>query len=195
MNKLKTVFTLLNNKICTIRGKLYSARLILGKGVSFKRFPNILIDKAAKIEIGNGTIINSSNFGYHINMFAKCKLYADRPGARIRIGSKTRIHGSCVHAYSEILIGNNCLIAANSQIIDGNGHLLSFDQPDNRIHTKDEETPIVIENNVWIAANCIILGGTKIGEGSIITAGNVVKGKVPSRCIYGGNPAKLIKQY
>ena len=86
-------------------------------------------------------------------------------------------------------------IAANTHIIDGNGHHLSFDAPENRINTFDDGNPIVIEDNVWIAAGCYILGGTTIGNGSIITAGSVVKGVIPAKCIYGGNPAKLVKQY
>lgn len=169
--------------------------LQLGSNVIFKLMPQILKDKRAKITIGNGSTINSSNFGYHINMFSRCKLYADRPNAVIEIGSNTRIHGTCIHAYTKIKIGDNCLIAANTNILDGNGHELCMENPENRINTSDKGSPIIIEDNVWIAANCIILGGTKIGKGAIITAGSVVKGIVPEKSIFGGNPAILIKQY
>lgn len=171
------------------------SRITIGKKVLFKGIPSILIHKKATISIGDNTTINSSNYGYHINMFAKCKLYADRLGATIIIGKNCRIHGTCIHAYKSIKIGDNCLIAANTQIIDGNGHLLSMENPENRINTTDEGKEIVIENNVWIAANCIILGGTKIGAGAVITTGSVVKGEVPPKSIFGGNPAILIKQY
>ena len=34
---------------------------------------------------------------------------------------------------------------------------------------------IVIEDNVWIGANCVLLDGTHIGEGSVIAAGSVVR--------------------
>jgi acetyltransferase-like isoleucine patch superfamily enzyme len=155
----------------------------------------VIKHKTGVIKIGNGSTINSVNHGYHINMFQRCKLYADRPNATITIGERTRIHGTCIHAYSTIQIGSNCLIAANTQIIDGNGHQLSFDAPHNRINTTDNGQPIVIHDNVWIAASCIILGGTTIGQGSVITANSVVKGDVPAMCLYGGNPARLIKQY
>jgi len=173
----------------------YRNTIKLGTNVFFRKFPSIIKHKKAKIEIGSETIINSSNYGYHINMFQKCKLFADRPGAQIIIGKRNRIHGTCIHAYNSIIIGDNCLIAANTQIVDGNGHLLSFNNPENRINTKDDGRPIIIGNNVWISANCIILGGTIIGEGSVIAVGSIVKGEVPVRCIYGGNPAKLIKKY
>ena len=48
---------------------------------------------------------------------------------------------------------------------------------------------------MWIGANCFILGGTTIGEGAIITAGSIVKGTVPPRCIFGGNTGEVLKQY
>ena len=167
----------------------------LGDRIVFKRVPFIIKHKKAVIEIGKNTLINSSNFGYHINMHSRCKLYADTVDAVISIGSNCRIHGSCIHAQKKIIIGNNCLIAANTHIIDSNGHALMMDEPIKRLKVRDQARDIIIEDNVWIAANCIILGGTFIGEGSVITAGSVVKGHVPSESIYGGNPARLIKQY
>ncbi len=167
----------------------------IAKGVRFKNTAFIIKDKLAIIEIKENTIINSSNKGYHLNMFQKCKLYADKPNAVISIGKNSRIHGTCIHAQNSIIIGSNCLIAANTQIIDSNGHKLSFYNVENRTKTKDQGKPIIIEDNVWIGTNCVILGGTTIGKGSVIKAGSVVKGNVPELCIYGGNPAILIKQY
>src|SRR5690349_18131843 len=93
-----------------------------------------LIDtrEGSKFSIGDGVTLNSQNTGYHINMHSPVKLFADRPGARIRIGEKTRIHGTCIHAYESVEIGNNCLIAANCQIFDSDAHDLSFPDVENR---------------------------------------------------------------
>jgi len=173
----------------------FFGEILKNRNVTFIGIPRIIKHKGAIIEIAEHSIINSSNFGYHINMHSPCKLYADRPHAIIKIGARCRIHGTCIHAYNKIIIGNNCLIAANSQIIDGHGHKLSFDNPSDRINTTDEGDPIIIEDNAWIGANCIIFGGTHIGEGAVISAGSVVKADVPAKSLYGGNPAKLIKQY
>src|SRR5690606_22693788 len=191
----------MKSKLRAIRNKIIrmmikdGGDIEVGQGVAFKQKPLIYRHKNARIIIGENTIINSSNHGYHLNMHSRCKLYADREHALIKIGDNCRIHGTCIHAYSNIIIGDNCLIAANTQIIDGNGHLLLMDSPFNRINSKDDGKPILIEDNVWIGANCIILGGTTIGAGSVIAAGSVVKGNVPKKSIYGGNPATLIKKY
>lgn len=53
---------------------------------------------------------------------------------------------------------------------------------------------IIIEKNVWIAANCVILSGVKIGEGAVIAAGAVVNKDVANNTIVGGVPAREIKK-
>ncbi|MFT6601866.1 MAG: acetyltransferase-like isoleucine patch superfamily enzyme [Dokdonia donghaensis] len=179
--------TLLSRFKCIVKGvKLVNSGL-------FKGLRSIIKKTSAIIEVGNNTLLNSSNYGYHINMHSSCKLLADREGAKIVIGSNCRIHGTCIHAYQSISIGDNVLIAANTQIIDGNGHKLSFNNTAERIHTTDNGKPIVIENNVWIGANCFILGGVTIGEGAVISANSVVHKDIKRNTIVGGNPAKLIK--
>lgn len=157
--------------------------------------PIIDIRRGAHLFIGEGVTLNSKNKGYHINMHSPVKLMADRPGATIRIGDKTRIHGTCIHAYQSIEIGSNCLIAANCQIFDGNGHDISFENVANRINTTGKSNPIRIEDNVWIGANTVILPGVTIGNGSVISANSVVVKDVPRMAIAGGNPAVIIKNH
>ncbi len=160
-----------------------------------KGIPLVDIREGSSLEIGENVTLNSNNFDYHINMHSPVKLFADREGAKIKIGDNTRIHGTCIHAFGSITIGKNCLIAANTNIIDCNGHDLSFDDPSNRIHTQGTTKPIKIGDNVWIGANCMILAGVTIGVGSIISANSVVVKDIPSMVIAGGNPAKIIKQF
>jgi len=167
----------------------------LGKGVIFKRKPLLIKHKKSFIQIDDNVLINSDNYGYHINMFKECKIMADEEKAIIKIGKNSRIHGTCIHAKKRIIIGKNCLIAANTNIIDSNGHELSMDKPYNRINTYDKGETIIIEDNVWIGANCVILKGVKIGQGSVITANSVVIKNIPANSLAGGNPAKVIKNY
>jgi acetyltransferase-like isoleucine patch superfamily enzyme len=156
--------------------------------------PIVDIRRGATISIGKNVTLNSQNFGYHMNMHSPLKLYADRENAHITIGDDSRINGACIHAYERITIGKKCLIAANCQIIDGSGHDLSFDNVENRINTSGSASAIVIEDCVWIGANCIILPGVTIGYGSVIAAGSVVTQDIPSMVLAGGIPAKVIKK-
>ncbi len=52
---------------------------------------------------------------------------------------------------------------------------------------------IVIGNDVWIGRESIIMPSVKIGDGAIIAAYSVVVKDVPAYTVYGGNPAKFIK--
>ncbi|RZK48108.1 MAG: acyltransferase [Pedobacter sp.] len=194
MRKIKGIIFYIYNFLLSKIIKVFKI-IEVEDGVKFQGWPHIIKHNYARIIIGSGTTINSSNYGYHVNMFSKCKLYASKNNALIKVGKNTRIHGTCIHAFNKIVIGDKCLIAANTQIIDSNGHELCFENPAARISSPDKGREIEIGNNVWIATNCIILGGTSIGDGSIITAGSVVKGEVPARCIYGGNPGKVIKMF
>jgi acetyltransferase-like isoleucine patch superfamily enzyme len=173
---------------------LRSNNIKLGTKVVFKNKPLIEIHKNAYLVIGDNVTINSRNKGYHVSMFRPCKLMADRPGAIIEIGANTRLHGSCIHAYKKISIGKNCLIAANCQIIDGNGHDISFSDTSNRINTTGSSEAVIIEDNVWLATGVVVLPGVTIGKGSIITANSVVHKDIPAMVIAGGNPISIIKK-
>ncbi|WP_107040043.1 acyltransferase [Brumimicrobium mesophilum] len=184
--------TLLGMIFLPIIMKLNKNIIMEGK-VRVKSFPYIHLKNNSKLHLGNNVMLNSSNYGYHINMYKGVKIFADGINSEIHIGTNTRIHGSCIHAQSKITIGENCLIAANCNIIDSNGHLTSMDSPENRIDTIDFPQNIIIEDNVWIGASCIILKGVTIGNGSVIAAGSVVKSSIPPNVIAGGNPAKVLK--
>lgn len=173
---------------------LNRSNITIGKKVKFKKRPLVQVHKDARLIIGDNVTINSDNRNYHVNMFTRCKIMADRPGAEIIIGNNTRIHGSCIHAFKKITIGNNCLIAANCQIIDGNGHDLSFDNVDNRINTSGKFKEVVIEDSVWLGTGVIVLPGVKIGRGSIISANSVVATDIPPMTIATGNPARAARK-
>ena len=53
--------------------------------------------------------------------------------------------------------------------------------------------PVVIKHDAFIGAGSIILPGVTIGANSIVGAGSVVTKNIPDNQIWGGNPAKYIK--
>lgn len=57
----------------------------------------------------------------------------------------------------------------------------------------ESKGPILIEEDVWIGANSVILGGVTIGRGSIIAAGSVVTRSIPAYSIVAGNPAVVVR--
>lgn len=60
------------------------------------------------------------------------------------------------------------------------------------LRSKDPQ-PFKIGNAVVISADVKVLGGASIGDGSLLAASSVVSGAVDAFSIYGGVPAKKIK--
>lgn len=173
----------------------HSKHIILMGKINISGIPLFVFKFNGKLILGDNVHLKSNKRSYHLNMHSPVKIMVDKKNSLIEIGDNTRINGSCIHANKRIMIGKNCLIAANCQIIDGNGHDLSFPDVENRINTFGDAKEIIIEDNVWVGANSIILPGVKIGYGSVIAAGSVVVKSIPPMSVAGGNPAKVIKDY
>lgn len=91
---------------------------------------------------------------------------------------------------AEVIIGNNVFIGPNCTLCTVI-HAFDADQRNSGIM---QAKPIIIEDNVWIAANVVILPGVTVGRGAIIGAGSVVTKNVNPETIVAGNPAKFIRK-
>lgn len=89
------------------------------------------------------------------------------------------------------IIGEECLFSIGIWFRTGDPHLI-YDIPSyERINYSKS---IFIGDHVWIGQNSMILKNTRIDSGSIIGAMSLVSNKkIGSNEIWGGNPAKLIK--
>jgi len=85
------------------------------------------------------------------------------------------------------MIAANTFISSSNHIINDP---LSNDYLKNEIGGK-----VIIEDKVWIGANCVITAGTHIKSFSIIGAGSVVTKDIEEFCMVAGNPAKIIKKF
>lgn len=92
-----------------------------------------------------------------------------------------------IQALNGIIFGSNIRIGPNVSIISANHNIDDYDK-----HDKAE--PIVIGNDVWIAANVVILPGVHIGNNVVIGAGSIVNRDIPDNSIAAGNPCKVIKE-
>jgi acetyltransferase-like isoleucine patch superfamily enzyme len=112
---------------------------------------------------------------------------AVREGATLVIGDHVAMnYGVSIEVWHEVRIGSRVMMAPNVSIIDDNRHEL---EPGAALH----RGPIIIEDNVWLAANVVILPGVTIGAGSVIGGNSVVSRDVPPNSFAGGSPARVIK--
>jgi len=108
-------------------------------------------------------------------------------GNNICIGDYTRIGPKAtLGAMESITIGSNVVISKEVFI-----ETAGLDFKEQTIPYKHKARAITINDNVWIGARAIILGGVVIGENSIIGAGAIVTKSVPKNSIVIGPRAEI----
>lgn len=90
-------------------------------------------------------------------------------------------------------IGNNVLFSADVKLIGRRDHDYSTAGRTIWRGERIAPLPICVDDDVWIGDGTKILSGVKVGRGSIVAAGSVVVMDIPPCEIWGGNPAKYIK--
>lgn len=127
-----------------------------------------VIDSFVKIKPAGG--IGDLLVGEHVVINAGCVLYT---GHGIRIGNHVAIAANCTfapvnHAYAD-----------RHRLIRDQGFLPS-------------KGGVVIEDDVWIGANCVLLDGAVLRRGCVVGAGSIVRGELLPYTVYAGQPLQAV---
>lgn len=110
------------------------------------------------------------------------------PQGKLTIGDRTSINnGVSIGALCSITIGENVSLGPLCLIMDSDFH-------DVNDKSKPGKTaPVVIGNNVLLAARTTVLKGVTIGDNAVVAAGALVTRDVPARTLVAGVPARIIR--
>lgn len=127
-----------------------------------------MIDSFVKVKPagGRGDLI----IGEHTTVNAGCVFYT---GNGIRIGDSVAIAANCTFAPT------NHAYAARDRLIREQGFLPS-------------KGGIVVEDDVWIGANCVLLDGAVLRRGCVVAAGSIVRGELQAYTVYAGQPLRVV---
>jgi len=178
----------------------FATYLILkGEGAKFSSFetkgtPHISVARrGGKLQLGKNFRMNNNCQSNPAGGNGRCILFVDE-NATLKIGDNVGISQTALIASDDISIGNYVKIGGGTFVYTSDFHSLD---PAIRRSSEDmasrKHAPVIIKDNAFIGAHCIILKGVTIGENVIVGAGSVVTKSIPDNEIWAGNPAKFIK--
>lgn len=110
--------------------------------------------------------------------------------AELRSGYFTMNSNSTIVAANKMTLGQDVMISRNVIVYDSDFH--SILSENDICANKNKE--VVIGDHVWLAANTMVLKNSKIGNGTIISAGSIVRTTISSDSIYNCNSSEPIKK-
>ena len=153
------------------------------------------LNHSEKLHIGLGSeFINPSSISFYGITLINTHCYFNADGGTIKVGHHTAFN---INSNINASVGGNIMIESHCAI--GPGVVMRtanhrYSDPNMLIQNQGHDSAdITIEDDCWIGANAIILGGVHIGKGAVIGAGSVVTKDIPSMAIAVGVPAKVIK--
>jgi acetyltransferase-like isoleucine patch superfamily enzyme len=154
------------------------------------------------------SIVYGAKYGCMISPRAEVELTSNLTiGKRTKIGSFTKIKASDgkLSIGADSFVSNNCFITADAAGVSIGDFVMiaaSVSVIGNNYRYDDLSTPvcmqektskgIVIGDDVWIGAGCVILDGSEIGPHCIIAPNSTVSGEIPANSIVQGNPAVVV---
>lgn len=111
------------------------------------------------------------------------------------LGERVVLNSGCVlYSGHGIRIGNDVMIAANCTLAPVNHAYQRRDQLICEQGFMASRGGIVIEDDVWIGANCVLLDGAVVRRGCVVAAGSLVRGELPAYSLCRGTPAVVVGQ-
>jgi len=176
---IKVIFSNIKYQLIWLNIRLFSPGVRLHKSVIFENKPHFISYSR------NITFSSKDRIGKDVRFLTAID-------AEIFLGENVSINDGCfITSIFNIKIGNDCLIGEYVSIRDYNH---TYSDISKKIKGQGfTGAPINIGQNVWIGRGAMILPGVQIGDGAIIAANSVVGKDVPANTIFGGIPAKIIK--
>ncbi len=174
---------------------------MIGKKFRTDGIPRIIIEKNAKLIIGNNVQFRSGiEIRAHQNstIHIEDNVRLDRGirllsanSALIKIGAGTRIGLYTVfNGGDSIEIGKQCLISGFCYLQTSMHKFEKMDLPVQEQGYK--HLPVVLKADVWLGTHVVVLPGTTLGKGTVVGSNAVVTKSFGDNKVLAGVPAKEI---
>ena len=114
------------------------------------------------------------------------------PHKDITFGHRVQFGKNCV-IECDIQFGNHVLCAKSVAFVGKDDHTFNLAGTTIWDSPRGDSYKTIVEDDVWIGYGAIVIAGVTIGKGAIIAAGSVVTKNIPPCEVWGGGPAKKIR--
>lgn len=159
-----------------------------GKIRSFKvAFWSSSIDKSCNVR--SGTYLYNVQIGYATYISEDCFFVNAKFGKFCSIAPNVKLYCG-EHPLRDFVSTHPAFYA-----VDANTYTVGFSDNDyfGKIKKNKDGCYLSVGNDVWIAGNVSIIAGISIGDGAVVLPGAVVNRDIPPYEIWGGIPARKIK--
>ena len=112
----------------------------------------------------------------------------------VAIGEETYLNaGTVLYSGNGITIGDRVMIAANCTFAPTTHAFERRDLPMIRQRFMPRRGGLLLEDDVWIGANCVILDGAVLRRGCVVGANSLVNGELAPFSINYGSPARFVR--
>ncbi|MCM2678951.1 acyltransferase [Echinimonas agarilytica] len=140
--------------------------------------------RGTKVVIGPRTVIDA---------FVKFKPAGGK--GDVVIGADCVLNSGCVvYTGNGLTIGDGVAVAANTTFAPVNHAFMDKNRTIREQRFLPSKGGIVIGDDVWIGANCVILDGACISDGAVVGAMSLVRGNVAPYSVVAGNPLRQISE-
>lgn len=180
-----------------------SCNVQFGRGLRCDSIPRIIIDKTAKLKIGDGVELRR-NVEIRVHQLAEMeignKVRIDR-GVRLLATNKAKVvleEGVRIGLYSVLNGGDSIDVGAKS-LISGFVYLQTsmhgFKNRNLEVQQQGfDHAPVKLGPDCWLGTHVVIMPGVELGKGVVAGSNAVVNRSFEAHKVIGGIPATVLKE-
>tara|TARA_Y100001951_G_scaffold55302_1_gene43892 strand:+ start:13438 stop:13968 length:531 start_codon:yes stop_codon:yes gene_type:complete len=175
-----------------VRFDFWSRRILLDYRLKKKKVPLIDLAKDARLQESVRIFIGKKSEFFSLGERTEIRRLVDiQVGGGFSLGAHSVVGvASFIEAFGVVKIGSGVLMGPHVRIFSSTHE---YGRPGDLL--KPLKAGFVnIGNDVWIGAGAVVATNVSIGDNSVIGANAFVNSDVPSNCVVGGVPARIIKR-
>ena len=148
--------------------------------------------RTGSIHIGDDCRIQSGFAGNAVGSGSRMAVWVG-PGARLHLGNRVGLSNSTLVCLREVTIEDEALVGGGCAVYDTDFHSLDPEERSRPGNPGAWTAPVRIGRRAFVGGHSVLLKGATVGEGAVVGAGSVIRGRVPAGQIWAGNPARFVR--